>query len=271
MKKSIYYIMTAVFSCTVWLAGCSTKTAIETNATEAVEVSAAETATIESNETEPQEAGYQKTENQTVESKQSENVLIAYFGRRGNTDFPEDVDATTSASIVVGNDGSLQGTTEYVASLIQSYTGGDMHLIQTAEPYPADYDATVDQNHQEQADEVVPELTETVADMEQYETIYIGYPIWATTLPQPVVSFLNQYDFSGKTVIPFCTHAGYGSGNSYDEIRSLCQGAQVMEGLAIEAENIQSAGENVQQWLEDLGITEETDTGSVEMTIELAE
>lgn len=144
----------------------------------------------------------------------------------------------------------LQGTTEYTASLIQQKIGGDLYLIQTAEPYPADYDAVVEQNHQEQEDGTIPELSSVIEDMEQYDTVFIGYPIWATSLPQPVVSFLHQYDLSGKTIIPFCPHAGYGCGNSYMKIREICPDAQVLEGLTIEAEEIGPAETEISRWLE---------------------
>lgn len=186
------------------------------------------------------------------ESNEGPNILIAYFGRFGNTDFPEDVDATTSASLVLGKDGNLQGTTEYVASYIQENIGGDLHLIQTIEPYPADYDATVDRNHQEQDAGTLPELSSNVENMSQYDIIFIGYPIWATKLPQPVISFLSQYDLTGKTIVPFCTHAGYGSGSSYTEIQDLCPDTAVLDGLALEAENIDSSAEEIQNWLANL-------------------
>lgn len=196
----------------------------------------------------------QETEISEIRSEKNEtqqsNILIAYFGRRGNTEFPDEVDAASSASIVPGKEGGLQGTTEYTASLIQQKIGGDLYLIQTAEPYPADYDAVVEQNHQEQEDGTIPELSSVIEDMEQYDTVFIGYPIWATSLPQPVVSFLHQYDLYGKTIIPFCTHAGYGSGNSYMKIREICPDAQVLEGLAIEAEEIGSAETEISRWLE---------------------
>lgn len=191
-------------------------------------------------------------------------VLIAYFGRWGNTEFSDDVDASTSASIVIGRDGNLQGTTEYVAGLIQEYVGGDMHLIQTAEPYSEDYDTVVDQNHYEQEEGVMPELQSTDLDMEQYDMIFIGYPIWATTIPQPIVSFLSQYDLAGKTIIPFCTHAGYGSGNSYADIQELCPNSEVLTGLAVEAEKISSAEQEISTWLNELQLTQMEDTTNKE-------
>lgn len=192
------------------------------------------------------------------------HVLIAYFGRWGNTEFPDDVDASSSASIVIGRNENQQGTTEYVADLIQEYVGGDMHLIQTAEPYPEDYDAVVDQNHQEQEENVVPELQSTDLDMSQYDTIFIGYPIWATTIPQPIVSFLSQYDLTGKTIIPFCTHAGYGSGSSYDEIQELCPNSEVRTGLAVEAEKIDFAEQEVLKWLNELRLVKAEDAAGTE-------
>lgn len=183
-------------------------------------------------------------------------ILIAYFSRWGNTDFPEDVDAMTSASIVLGQDGNLQGNTAMIASLIQEETGGDIHLIETAETYPEDYDATVEQNRREQNNDIIPELSGFVGNIEQYDTVFIGYPIWATTLPRPVVSFLSQYDLSGKRVIPFCTHAGYGSGDSYEKIRELCPDADVADGLSIHAEDLALAAGEIETWLAGLDVTE---------------
>ena len=103
----------------------------------------------------------------TSTNKEESKILIAYFGRWGNTDFPDGIDASTSASVVIGKDDNLQGTTEYVASLIQERIGGDIHLIRTTEPYAADYDEVVDQNHQEQANSSMPELQSVVANMEE--------------------------------------------------------------------------------------------------------
>lgn len=153
-----------------------------------------------------EEESAETEEHDETEEISENHVLIVYFGRWGNTEFPDDVDASTSASIVIGRDGNLQGTTEYVADLIREYAGGDMHLIQTVEPYPEDYDTVVEKNRQEQEEGVVPELQSTDLDIEQYDTIFIGYPIWATTIPQPIVSFLSQYDLAGKTIIPLCLY-----------------------------------------------------------------
>lgn len=192
-------------------------------------------------------------EMETVEG--SSNILIAYFSRWGNTEYPDAVDATTSASIVT--DGENYGTTEYVARMIQENVGGDLHLIRTQEPYPTDFDELRDLNHNEMAEGYLPALAESNLDISGYDTVFIGYPVWATEVPQAVLSFLNEYDLSGKTVIPFCTHDGYGAGGSYGTIREASHAAESPEGLALEAKDVPAAESTVDVWLEEIGITGE--------------
>ena len=182
------------------------------------------------------------------------NILIAYFSRWGNTEYPDGVDAMTSASIVV--DGENYGTTEYVARMIQENVGGDLHLIHTQEPYPTDFDELRDLNHSEMAEDYLPVLVESDLDISEYDTVFIGYPVWATEVPQAVLSFLNEYDLSGKTVIPFCTHDGYGAGGSYGTIQEASHTTQLPEGLAIEAKDVPGAENTVAVWLEKIGMME---------------
>lgn len=190
------------------------------------------------------------------ESPEENNILIVYFSRWGNTEYPDDVDATTSASIVV--DERNYGTTEYVACMIQENVGGDLHPIRTQEPYPADFDELRDLNHSEMADGYLPALIESSLDISEYDTVFIGYPVWATEVPQAVLSFLNEYDLSEKTVIPFCTHDGYGAGSSYNTISEASHAGESPEGLAIEAKDVPSAGNVIAAWLENIGITGES-------------
>lgn len=209
-----------------------------------------ETAVQESTQTEDLETKDLESEN----SAQENHVLIAYFTLGKNAQYPGNVDATTSASLV--DDGTeLYGTTEYVGRMIQSAVGGDMHLIETAEPYPTDFDAVVDQNHEEMGAGTLPKLKSSDIDLSQYDTVFIGYPIWATNAPQAIFSFLEEYDLSGKTVIPFCTHDGYGAGNSYSDIADAVPGAEVFSGLAIEAGDVPGAEDTVTQWLDEIGIS----------------
>lgn len=199
--------------------------------------------------------GAESTEPEETETLRDSSLLIVYFSRWGNTEYPDDVDATTSASIVA--DGENYGTTEYVARMIQENVGGDLHLIRTQEPYPTDFDELRDLNHEEMAEDYLPALVESDLDISGYDTVFIGYPVWATAVPQAVLSFLNEYDLSGKTVIPFCTHDGYGAGGSYSTIREASHAAESPDGLAIEAKDVPSAGDTVASWLESIGMTGE--------------
>lgn len=188
------------------------------------------------------------------------NILIAYFSRWGNTEYPDNVDASTSASIVVN--GERFGTTEYVARMIQQTVGGDIHLIETVTPYTTDFDELRDVNHNEMANNTLPELKESDLDISKYNTVFVGYPVWATDVPQAVVSFLNQYDLSGKTVIPFCTHDGYGAGSSYGTISTESKAAQTLDGLAIEAKDVPGAKDTVADWLKSIGISKQENNPS---------
>lgn len=241
------------------VAGCGS------NQTEQPAQSAAEETELQTAHEEPLAELAEDSETaQPVETES--NILIVYFSRWGNTDYPDGVDATTSASIVA--DGENYGTTEYVARMIQEHVGGDLHLIQTQEPYPTDFDALRDLNHSEMADGYLPPLVENNLDISQYNTVFVGYPVWATEVPQAVLSFLNEYDLSGKTVIPFCTHDGYGAGSSYSTIHEASHAAQSPDGLAIDADDVPAAAGTVAAWLEEIGITaESTDTGNEETAI----
>ncbi|MGN0293195.1 MAG: flavodoxin [Lachnospiraceae bacterium] len=189
-----------------------------------------------------------------AETSENSKILIVYFSRYGNTEYPDDVDATTSASIVANGNGRY-GTTEYVASLIQQTVGGDVHRIETVTPYTADFDELRDVNHEEMQQSILPELKESNLDISAYDTVFIGYPVWATSVPQAVLSFLEEYDLSGKTVVPFCTHGGYGAGQSYRVIADASHAAASLEGIAIDAEDVPTAQNTVVDWLAAIGIT----------------
>ena len=196
---------------------------------------------------------------QYIKQQSQGKTLIAYFSLGHNCGNFETADATTSASIVIDND-VRYGTTEYIATLIQQQVGGDLYSIEVTEPYSQDFNEVIDQNHAEMAEDILPELVGEPLDISQYDTIYIGYPVWATTTPRAIHTFLNQYDLSGKTVIPFCTHNGYGKGNSESVIANLCPQSTILEGTAVDSRNIFSSEEIISQWLMDIGIqnTEET-------------
>ena len=211
------------------------------------------------------------SEPESTESEQSaNNTLIVYFSRWGNTEYPSDVDATTSASIVVDND-LRYGTTEYVANMIAENVGGDLHRIETVTPYTADFDELRDVNHDEMSSNYLPELKESNLDISAYDTVFIGYPVWATDVPQAVLSFLKEYDLSGKTVIPFCTHDGYGAGNSYQTIAEASHVAVSLEGIAIEAKDVPNAQDTVEAWLMEIGMSESKEQTEIPIKITIGD
>jgi flavodoxin len=164
-------------------------------------------------------------------------ILIAYYSRKGQ-------------NYVGGNIVNLPiGNTEVIAKKIQGLMGGDLFEINTVKPYPLDYTETTHVAKAELRINARPELTETVKNIGDYDIIYLGYPNWWGTFPMAVFTFLESYDFSGKTIIPFCTHEGSGIGSSERDIKKLCPTASVLTGTAIRGSSVANADNVVQSWL----------------------
>ena len=195
----------------------------------------------------------QKTETNQSGGTEQGNILVAYFSRFGNTSYPDDIDASTSASVVLDGD-KRYGTTEYIAGIIRQSVGGELHLIETKDYYPEVFDEVTEKNHDEMEEDYLPPLKESSLDISKYDTVFIGYPVWAAEVPQAVLSFLEKYDLSGKTVIPFCTHDGYGAGNSYETVEKASHAGKCLDGIAVEARDVPSAQETVANWLDSIGI-----------------
>lgn len=128
---------------------------------------------------------------------------------------------------------SRTGNTKAVAELIQEKVGGQLIQLETKAKRPSSYRKEVAQNEQEQNNNIKPELKTTVSDFEQNDRIFIGAPTWNMALPQAVVTFLNNHEFNGKTVIPFNTNGGYGIGSTFDQIEVGAKGSTVLEGFAV--------------------------------------
>jgi flavodoxin len=173
-----------------------------------------------------------------------QKCLIAYFSRAGNNYINENI-----VNLPIGN-------TEQAAKMIVKHTGGELFRIDTIKKYPADYHKATDIAKQELNSNARPELTERVDSMAEYDIIYLGYPNWWGTMPMAVFSFLEEYDFSGKTIIPFCTHEGSGMGRSESDIRKLCPNAQVLKGLPIKGSHIQRAENEIADWIKKMGTSE---------------
>jgi flavodoxin len=157
---------------------------------------------------------------------------------------------------------SRTNNTKAVAEFIQQRVGGTMVALELETPYPADYDATVQQVARENETGYLPPLKTKIDRIEQYDFVFLGFPTWGMRLPPPVKSFLHQYSLKGKTVIPFNTNAGYGEGSSFQTLRELCPQSTVLEGfvtrgglerdgqyLVIKEARAEEARKEVEGWL----------------------
>lgn len=155
-------------------------------------------------------------------------ILIAYFSRTGNT--------------------------EELAEEIQLRTGGELFEIVPVEPYPEDYDETVERFRREREENARPAIAENVEDMDSYEVVFVGFPNWGDDMPHIVYTFLEQYDFTGKTVIPFCTNGGGGFGNSLAGLQTACPDAEIAEGFECSGSRVQEETEAIEAWIALLGL-----------------
>ena len=128
---------------------------------------------------------------------------------------------------------SRTNNTKAIAEFIHQKAGGTMVALELETPYPADYNATVQQVARENETGYLPRLKTKIDRIEQYDVVFLGFPTWGMQLPPPVKSFLRQYSLKGKTVIPFNTNAGYGEGSSFQTVRELCSQSTVLEGFVI--------------------------------------
>ena len=159
----------------------------------------------------------------------STRILVAYFSHSGNT--------------------------QAVAEQIRQMTGGELFRIQAVDAYPADYDAVVKVAQAEQGKAARPKLSGALPVAADYGTVFVGYPSWWSTMPMPVFTFLEGLDLTGKKIAPFGTHEGSGLGRSVQDIRALCPGAAVAEGLAIRGSAVKTARRELEAWLAGIGIS----------------
>jgi flavodoxin len=173
----------------------------------------------------------------------NKNMMVAYFSRKGQNYVNGKIE-----NLPIGN-------TEVVAKMIQKITGSGLFQIESVKPYPIDYTEATEAAKAEMNANAMPELTGRVENMDTFNVIFLGYPIWWGTFPAPVKTFLSEYDFSGKTIIPFCTHEGSGLGRSQQDIKKLCPKSTVLNGMAIHGADAGSANTKISEWLKKINIT----------------
>ena len=178
-------------------------------------------------------------------------VLIAYFSEP----LPDGTDVNTSASrVVAGN--RLYGSVEYMATVIGEATGGDMVRIQTETPYPGNFDDLAAQADNERQNGIHPTLSTSIEGFDNYDVVFVGYPVWWYQMPMPMYSFFDRYDFSGKNIIPFSSHGGSGWSGTIADIAGLEPEATMVDGFSTSRSNVASSAEEIHNWLRDINIIE---------------
>ena len=185
-------------------------------------------------------ADSEENHSETEQTSETNNtrILVAYFSR---------ADENYGVGVVE------KGNTEIIADMIAEETGADTFKIERAMPYPADYDACTEEAQQEQRKNARPELKNTLDNLDDYDVVYLGMPVWWGDMPMPVYTFVEGLDWNGKTVYPFTTHAGSGLSSIPRTLGNICDGATIGDGFTIagtDAQNAQDkAKEAVTEWL----------------------
>lgn len=249
MKKTMSLLLALVM--TFSLAACGSQPA-ETPDTS--DTPPAESSSQQPEEQTPSEEQTPTEDQETADTTESGKSLVVYFSMPETTD-PDNMTQEEDNSVVV-IDGEVLGNTQYVAYVIQENIGADIFRIEPETPYPTDHDTLVDLAAEEQDNNARPAIKDSIEDLEQYDTIFIGYPNWWGDMPMILYSFFDQYDFSGKTIVPFNTHGGSGFSNTISTIAELEPSAEVNEdGFTVSRNNVQEAEQDIISWLNDLGYT----------------
>ena len=151
---------------------------------------------------------------------------------------------------------SHTGNTREIANQIHKIVGGDIFEIQAVTTYPSDYEEVKKRSRQELDSGYKPALKTKINNINSYDIVFIGYPIWWGTMAAPVKTFLSEYDFSGKTIVPFCTHGGSGLGRSITDIAALCPHSTILDGLAVWGKNAKTAQNDVSAWVRRIKVKE---------------
>lgn len=179
-----------------------------------------------------------------AEEETETSVLVVYFSHAGEN----------------YNVGVIEeGNTAKMGKIIAQQTGADIFELVPVVAYPEDYDSCLEAATEEQRTDARPEYVDEIGNWEQYDTVFMGYPIWWGRIPNIVYTFMEAYDFAGKTVVPFNTHEGSGQAGTQREIEKKLEGAAVLKGLAVKGSRAQNdpegTGEDVAAWLKDIGLS----------------
>lgn len=225
----------------------STAAAEATTQTDTENAADASTESVEATTENSDGNSTQAAEETTIDSYSADgsNILVAYFSVMET----DGADTVAGASRVADGD-DLLGNTEFVARYIQQLTNGDFFRIQTVQDYPETHDELLTFAYNELENNARPELSSRIENPDNYDTIFLGYPDWNADLPMPLYTFLEEYDFSGKTIIPFVTHGGSSFVGTIDTIKELQPDATVIEdGLSVSRNEITDSEDAITSWV----------------------
>ena len=248
MKRflSIILAITMILS----LSACGTTEGQDSSETSEDSVTVSEQAAPNDNDAEGETSSSQSASSDAGGEDEggSSNILVAYFSWAGNAILADDVDAVASPSVVA------PGNVQQLAGWVQEETGGDLFSIQVTEPYPSDWDQCLARANQERGDNARPELRGNVENLDQYDTVFLGYPNWWYGVPMALLSFLEENDLSGKQVYLFCSHGTGGLANSVEQITEATPNAVISDNIfdCYEEEAASSQGD-IQSWVAELG------------------
>ncbi len=254
MKRFLTFIICSMILCT--LTACGAESGQENSVQDNLAAN-----TQESTKTEEMGTGISSeitTETDTgvaenlTEPDGGQKTLVVYFSVPETTK-PDNMNAEEEYSTVVIN-GEVLGNTQYVAYVIQENTNADLFRIEPVTPYPMNHAELEEIATQEKRENAYPEISAQVDSMEQYDTVFIGYPNWYSDMPRILYSFFNDYDLSGKTVIPFVTSGGSGFSNTISTIEELEPEADVItDGFSVSRNTVQDAENDIIEWLKKIG------------------
>lgn len=196
---------------------------------------------------------HHETQNIAKGEKDSRSIII-YFSRSNALDYDDEIDASTHASLNLKNN-HIEGNTEIAAKMIQEKTGADLYSIQVSKSYRTPFLATSLRAWLEKYLNIKPDLSNMPENLDDYDVIYLGYPIWWYKEPMAVDTFLENYDLSEKTIIPFCTSTSSSIDESVQSIQKICPHSHILEGLRMEQAN----EKEIDEWLKKINIGGEND------------
>lgn len=176
-------------------------------------------------------------------------ALVVYF----SVSETDGVDTSSGASRLVAN-GKVTGSTQYIASIISEATGSDLFEIKTVHTYPGSHKALIDAAKKEIDSNARPKLATHIRNLDDYNVVFVGFPNWWYDMPMPLYSFFDEYDFAGKTIIPFCTHGGSRFSDAIKTIRKQEPKASVSDSYAISRDHVGDSKESILKWLEKIGM-----------------